>query len=191
MPITCPVTPRSSAWRGCRARWWSTTRRACAISTRSWPRCCSRSAARRPWSRATRSHKAFVGEHGEAVLKPLDGMGGRSIFRARAGEANLNVILETLTQGGAHLAMAQRYLPEIVAGDKRILLVDGEPVDYSWRASAGRRIPRQPGRRRPRRSSPLSQRDRWIAAQVGPRCAAAACCSSASTSSATTSPKST
>ena len=56
-------------------------------------------------------------------------MGGRSIFRTKAGEANLNVILETLTQG-RHLAMAQRYLPEIVDGDKRILLIDGVPVDY-------------------------------------------------------------
>ena len=113
--------------------------------------------------------KAFVGEHGEAVLKPLDGMGGRSIFRARAGEANLNVILETLTEGGHHLAMAQRYLPEIVDGDKRILLIDGEPVDYCLA-----RIPQGDefrgnlaagGRGEGR---PLSDRDRWIAAQVGP-----------------------
>ena len=113
--------------------------------------------------------KAFVAEHGEAVLKPLDGMGGRSIFRARAGEANLNVILETLTDGGHHLAMAQRYLPEIVDGDKRILLIDGEPVDYCLA-----RIPQGDefrgnlaagGRGEGR---PLSDRDRWIAAQVGP-----------------------
>lgn len=120
-------------------------------------------------SRDSVALKAFVAEHGEAVLKPLDGMGGRSIFRARAGEANLNVILETLTMGGAHLAMAQRYLPEIVAGDKRILLVDGEPVDYCLA-----RIPQGDefrgnlaagGRGEGR---PLTERDRWIAAQVGP-----------------------
>jgi glutathione synthase len=113
--------------------------------------------------------KAFVNAHGEAVLKPLDGMGGRSIFRARAGEPNLNVILETLTGGGAHLAMAQRYLPEIAQGDKRILLIDGEPVDYCLA-----RIPQGDefrgnlaagGRGEGR---PLSERDRWIAAQVGP-----------------------
>src|SRR3546814_4497239 len=57
-------------------------------------------------------------------------MGGRSIFRVRAGESNVNVILETLTDGGRNLAMAQRYLPEIVDGDKRILPIDGKPVDY-------------------------------------------------------------
>jgi glutathione synthase len=96
-------------------------------------------------------------------------MGGRSIFRARTGDANLNVILETLVDGGRHLAMAQRYLPEIVDGDKRILLVDGVPVDYCLA-----RIPQGDefrgnlaagGRGEGR---PLSERDRWIAAQVGP-----------------------
>ena len=130
-----------------------------------FPQCCPPTLV----SRDAAALKAFVGEHGEAVLKPLDGMGGRSIFRARAGEANLNVILETLTQGGVHLAMAQRYLPEIVDGDKRILLVDGEPVDYCLA-----RIPQGDefrgnlaagGRGEGR---PLTDRDRWIAAQVGP-----------------------
>ncbi|RZA20788.1 MAG: glutathione synthase [Lysobacteraceae bacterium] len=130
-----------------------------------FPQCCPPTLV----SREAAALKAFVNEHGEAVLKPLDGMGGRSIFRARAGEANLNVILETLTEGGAHLAMAQRYLPEIVDGDKRILLVDGEPVDYCLA-----RIPQGDefrgnlaagGRGEGR---PLSARDRWIAAQVGP-----------------------
>ena len=130
-----------------------------------FPQCC-------PATVVTRDNaelKAFVAEHGEAVLKPLDGMGGRSIFRARAGEPNLNVILETLTDGGRQLAMAQRYLPEISEGDKRILLVDGEPIDYCLA-----RIPQGDefrgnlaagGRGEAR---PLSERDRWIAAQVGP-----------------------
>jgi len=130
-----------------------------------FPQCCPPTLV----SRDPAALKAFVIEHGEAVLKPLDGMGGRSIFRARAGEANLNVILETLTEGGRHLAMAQRYLPQIVDGDKRILLVDGEPVDYCLA-----RIPQGDefrgnlaagGRGEGR---PLSERDRWIAAQVGP-----------------------
>ena len=120
-------------------------------------------------SRDAGALKAFVQAQGEAVLKPLDGMGGRSIFRARAGEANLNVILETLTQGGRHLAMAQRYLPEIVDGDKRVLLVDGEPVEFALA-----RIPQGDefrgnlaagGRGEGR---PLSARDREIAARVGP-----------------------
>jgi glutathione synthase len=113
--------------------------------------------------------RAFVAEHRDCVLKPLDGMGGRSIFRVRAGEDNLNVILETLTENGHTLALAQRYLPEIVDGDKRILLVDGEPVPYCLA-----RIP-QSGEFRGNLAAggrgegrPLSDRDRWIAAQVGP-----------------------
>jgi glutathione synthase len=113
--------------------------------------------------------KTFVAEHGECVLKPLDGMGGRSIFRARAGEDNLNVILETLTDGGRRQALAQRYLPEIRDGDKRVLLVDGEPVPYCLA-----RIPRA-GEFRGNLATggrgvgqALSERDRWIAAQVGP-----------------------
>ena len=130
-----------------------------------FPQCCPPTLV----SRDAVALKDFVVGHGEAVLKPLDGMGGRSIFRARAGEANVNVILETLTQGGLSLAMAQRYLPEIRDGDKRILLVDGEPVDYCLA-----RIPQGDefrgnlaagGRGEGR---PLSERDRWIAAQVGP-----------------------
>jgi glutathione synthase len=74
--------------------------------------------------------RAFISEHGDTVLKPLDGMGGRSIFRVRDGESNTNVILETLTGGGVHLAMAQRYLPEIVDGDKRLLLIGGKVAPF-------------------------------------------------------------
>lgn len=129
-----------------------------------FPQCCPPTVV----SRDPAELKAFVQEHGEAVLKPLDGMGGRSIFRARAGEPNLNVILETLT-GDHGLALAQRYLPEIAQGDKRILLVDGVAVDYCLA-----RIPQGDefrgnlaagGRGEGR---PLSERDRWIAAQIGP-----------------------
>lgn len=130
-----------------------------------FPQCCPPTLV----SRNATEIKAFVAEHGQAVLKPLDGMGGRSIFRASQGDANLNVILETLTLGGTHLAMAQRYLPEISDGDKRILLVHGEPVDYCLA-----RIPQGDefrgnlavgGRGEGR---PLTERDRWIAAEVGP-----------------------
>jgi len=136
------------------------------LAALEFPQCCPPTLV----SRDAAALKAFVGEHGDAVLKPLDGMGGRSIFRVRAGEPNVNVILETLTDGGRHLAMAQRYLPEIVEGDKRILLIDGEPVDYCLA-----RIPQGDefrgnlaagGRGEGR---PLGERDRWIAAQVGPR----------------------
>jgi glutathione synthase len=135
------------------------------LAALEFPQCCPPTLV----SRDTAALKAFVTGHGEAVLKPLDGMGGRSIFRARAGEPNLNVILETLVDGGRHLAMAQRYLPEIAQGDKRILLVDGIPVDYCLArvpqgdefrgnlAAGGKGV-----------GQPLSERDRWIAAQVGP-----------------------
>jgi len=120
-------------------------------------------------SREAAAFKAFAAEHGEVVLKTLDGMGGRSIFRSRHGDPNFNVILETLTADGRQLAMAQRYLPEIRQGDKRILLVDGEPMSHCLA-----RIPQGDefrgnlavgGRGEVR---PLTDRDRWIAAEVGP-----------------------
>lgn len=120
-------------------------------------------------SREAAEFKAFAAEHGEVVLKTLDGMGGRSIFRSRHGDPNFNVILETLTADGQHLAMAQRFLPEIADGDKRVLLVDGEPVSHCLA-----RIPQGTefrgnlaagGRGEVR---PLTERDREIAAIVGP-----------------------
>lgn len=130
-----------------------------------FPQCCPPTLV----SRSAAALKAFALEHGQVVLKPLDGMGGRSIFRSGTGDPNLNVILETLTDGGRRLALAQRFIPDISAGDKRILLIDGEPVDYCLA-----RIPQGDefrgnlaagGRGEGR---PLSGRDRWIAAQVGP-----------------------
>ena len=75
--------------------------------------------------------KAFIAEHGDVILKPLDGMGGAGIFRVRRDDANLNVIIETLTQLETRTVMAQRYIPEIVHGDKRILLIDGAPLPYA------------------------------------------------------------
>ncbi len=130
-----------------------------------FPQCCPPTLV----SRDSAGLRAFVEEHADVVLKPLDGMGGRSIFRSHAGDPNLNVILETLTNNGRHLALCQRYVPEIIHGDKRILLVDGEPVDYCLA-----RIPKD-GEFRGNLAAgghgegrPLTERDRWIAAQVGP-----------------------
>jgi len=113
--------------------------------------------------------KAFHREHQDVIFKPLDGMGGSAIFRAKADDPNVNVILETLTRFGKQTIMAQRYLPEIVAGDKRILMINGEPVPYCLA-----RIPSS-GETRGNlaaggsgRAQPLTDRDRWIAEQVGP-----------------------
>ena len=113
--------------------------------------------------------KRFAAEHGEVVLKPLDGMGGRSIFRSRHGDPNLNVILETLTDNGHNFAIAQKFIPEISAGDKRILMIDGEPVPYALA-----RIPQGDDFRGNLAAGgkgvgvPLTDRDRQIAATVGP-----------------------
>ena len=74
----------------------------------------------------------FLKEHGIIVVKPLDGMGGRSVFVVRAGDANGNVIFETITDGERRFCMAQKYIPEIVeGGDKRVLLIDGEPYPHA------------------------------------------------------------
>ncbi len=75
--------------------------------------------------------REFYARHGDVIMKPVDGMGGKSIFRVKENDANLGVIIETLTQDGNHQIMAQKFLPEIKDGDKRILLIDGEPVPYA------------------------------------------------------------
>ena len=113
--------------------------------------------------------RAFWREHRDIILKPLDGMGGASIFRAREGDPNFSVIVETLTEHGRRYVMAQRFIPEISQGDKRILLVDGEPVPYALA-----RIP-APGETRGNLAAggrgegvALNSRDRWICSQVGP-----------------------
>jgi glutathione synthase len=111
----------------------------------------------------------FLDQHRDIILKPLDGMGGRSIFRVRENDPNINVIIETLTDHGRRPAMAQAYIPAIRDGDKRVLLIDGEPVPYALA-----RIP-APGETRGNiaaggstRGQPLSDSDRAIAAAVGP-----------------------
>jgi len=116
---------------------------------------------------------AFVDEHGEAVFKPLDGMGGTSIFRAQRGDPNLSVIIEVMNGFGARTVMAQRFLPEIVDGDKRVLLIGGEVVPYCLA-----RIPKEgefrgnlaAGARGVARA--LSPRDREIGEALAPQLAA-------------------
>ncbi len=124
----------------------------------------------------TRSHTdllEFLDEQGKIVLKPLDGMGGRSIFVVPKGDPNTNVIFETLTQNGTRFTLAQRFLPEIADGDKRVILVDGEPIEYALA-----RIP-APGESRGNlvmgargEGRPLTPRDRWLASEIGPTLAA-------------------
>ena len=114
-------------------------------------------------------HRDFHRQHTDVIFKPLDGMGGSAVFRVRRDDPNLNVILETLTLHGRRTIMAQRYVPEIVAGDKRILMIEGKALPYCLA-----RIPPE-GETRGNlaagaqgRVQPLSERDQWIAGQVGP-----------------------
>lgn len=120
-------------------------------------------------TRSMAAMKNFLREHGKAVVKPLDGMGGRSIFVVTQGDNNANVIFETLTDNGRRFAMAQTFIPEISAGDKRILLVDGEVLP-----AALARIPSADDNRgnlvmgATAEVRDLTDRDREIAAALGP-----------------------
>lgn len=113
--------------------------------------------------------RAFIQTHGLAIVKPLGGMGGDSIFQARPDDPNLNVILETITREDSEMVMVQSYIPEIVAGDKRILVIDGVPEDYALARIPGagdfRGNLAKGGRGE---GLPLNDRDRWICEQVGP-----------------------
>lgn len=113
--------------------------------------------------------RAFHAEHQDVIFKPLDGMGGSGIFHVRPDGRNLGAIIETLTERGQRQIMAQRYIPEIVDGDTRILLVDGEPVPYGLArvpmagetrgnlAAGGTGVSRE-----------LTERDHWLIRQVQP-----------------------
>ena len=135
------------------------------LSIARFPQCCPPTLVTRDAGRL----RAFAAEHDDVILKPLHGMGGTSVFRHRPGDPNLSVVIETLTEHGTAYAMAQRFIPEIAAGDKRILLIDGEPVPYALA-----RVP-APGETRGNLAAgatgqgvALSDRDRWICAEVGP-----------------------
>jgi glutathione synthase len=114
--------------------------------------------------------RAFWAQQGDIILKPLHGMGGAGIFRLQPNDPNAGAIIETLTGNGKHIMMAQRYLPAIVQGDKRILLIDGKPAPYCLA-----RLPKA-GETRANLAAggtgvaqPLSERDLWICDQVGER----------------------
>ena len=135
------------------------------LFTLHFPQCCPPTLV----SRSSQAFREFLEKYGDIIVKPLDSMGGASIFRVRAGDPNMNVIFETLSADGSRFAMTQRYIPEISAGDKRILLIDGKPIPYALA-----RIP-PPGETRGNLAVggrgvgvPLSERDQWIADQVGP-----------------------
>ena len=113
--------------------------------------------------------KEFHQHHGDAIFKPLDGMGGDAIFRVKPDDPNVSVILEMLTLHGRQTIMAQKFIPQIVEGDKRILMINGEPVPFclarvplvgETRGNLAAGGTGQP--------QPLTERDQWIAAQVGP-----------------------
>ncbi len=111
----------------------------------------------------------FLRQHGEIILKPLHNMGGASIFLIRQGEPNLSVILETMTDHGQHFIMAQRFIPGIADGDKRILMINGEPVPFALaRTPAAGETRGNLAAGGSARAQPLSARDREICSAVGP-----------------------
>jgi|SRR5579863_191472 len=140
------------------------------VYTAWFPQCCAPTLI----TRDMREMEEFLRQQGKVVCKPLDGMGGRSIFVLEAHDKNMNVVFETLTDSGSRFAIVQRYIPDIVqTGDSRVLLVDGEPVPYALA-----RIP-SPSDHRGNLAAgargvgrPLNERDRWLAHEIGPTLAA-------------------
>ncbi|MFT6152711.1 MAG: glutathione synthase [Bermanella sp.] len=131
----------------------------------AFPDCCPEVLVTKDAARLKNFHKT----HQDVIFKPLDGMGGSSIFRLKHDDPNVSVIIETLTKYGQETIMAQKYIPEIKQGDKRILMIDGEPVSHALA-----RIP-QKGETRGNIAAggigvtqPLTERDYWIAKQIGP-----------------------
>lgn len=151
----CLVVNRPQSLRDCNEKFFAT----------EFPQCC-------PPLLVDQNHgrlKDFINQHLDIVVKPLDGMGGQAIFRIKKDDANTNVILETLTRYGQTPIMAQKFIPQISAGDKRILLINGEPIPHGLA-----RIPAK-GELRGNLAAggtgkvvPLTERDYWICEQVGP-----------------------
>jgi len=141
------------------------------VYTAWFPECCAPTLI----TRDMHAMGEFLREQGKAVCKPLNGMGGKSIFVLEQGDKNRNVVFETLTSYGTQYAIVQRYLPEIVvAGDCRIILVNGEPVPFALQripAAEDHRGNLAAGARA--ESRPLNERDRWLCAQIGPKMRAA------------------
>jgi len=136
------------------------------VFTAWFPQCCAPTLITRSASDIT----AFASEHGKIVVKPLDGMGGKSIFVTEKGDKNLPVIIETLTDMGNRFAIAQRYVPDIAStGDSRVLIIDGQPVPYALAripAANDNRGNLAAGAKGVGRE--LNERDRWLAAEIGP-----------------------
>ena len=139
------------------------------LFTRVFPQCCVETRV----SRNPAILKEFIDAHRDIIIKPLDGMGGRSIFRIQAGDPNTNAIIEAVSKDATSQTMVQRYIPQIAEGDKRILLIDGLAIPYALA-----RVP-APGENRGNiaagastRGQPLSERDQWLCDQVGPELSA-------------------
>ena len=112
----------------------------------------------------------FIRKQGDTIIKPLDGMAGQSIYRVNESDHNCKVILESMTKDGSSYVMAQKFVPEISAGDKRILLVDGEPIPYALaRIPADGEVRGNLARGGTGQGVELTERDRWICKQVGPK----------------------
>lgn len=136
------------------------------LFTAWFPECCPPYLVTRDADRI----KTFLDQHKDIIVKPLDGMGGVSIFRVKENDPNFNVIIETLTDNGKRQIMVQRFIPEITEGDKRVLLIEGKPVDYALA-----RIPAK-GETRGNLAAggssqgvALTDHDRWICEQLGPK----------------------
>jgi len=135
------------------------------LFTALFPQCCTDMLV----SRKESELREFITKHKDVILKPLDGMGGSSIFRVKENDPNIGVIIETLTNMQQQTTMAQKFIPDITNGDKRVLMVDGEAIPYCLA-----RIPAK-GETRGNLAAggrgearPLSERDHWIAKQIGP-----------------------